>query len=435
MKSVLIDSAFSLAYRIMSAVFSYGMYMGIPLLFGITALGVFALYQALLAVMGVMLSLGLHLGLLKSIAKTGLTTSAKALYIRSLLLVTGLSLLAGLALLSFGHYGTELFPALEENTWVFGMLALTLPFQTILLINIEVLRALQIIKLSELLRNLLIYVLAVLLMLVGYFNSLSFHLIPVAGFSIGIILTSLLSLFLVLKRPAADTTDIPSTQIPGLRMGELLKNSLPMMGSALVQNWNSRVMTILLGILAQAEAVAVFGLAFKLSTIPDFFISAIKAPTTPLISKYFAQGNWKQLVALLQKSVLYSVLLIIPVAAILLYFASELLELSGSAFAQGSLALQLLVCAQVASASFGLTGAFLNMTRHQNVLLIAVSAGLIINVAMCWMLIPFLGVTGAAIGFLSSTLIWNGICTLYIYHSYGIKTFPAQLPSLKLLAP
>jgi len=71
----------------------------------------------------------------------------------------------------------------------------------------------------------------------------------------------------------------------------------------------------------------------------------------------------------------------------------------------------------------GPVGHFLNMTESQkayrNITLLIV----IIGIGLNYILIPRLGIEGAAISNLISLMIWNGICLTYIRKKYNTKTY------------
>lgn len=429
------QSAYALFFRVMSAGMSYGLYLAIPLFFGAEALGIFVLFQTLLGALGVVLTLGLNLGLLKYVARQEFHRAIGKLYIQSVALSLGLSLLVAAIVWYKASDIASWFAAFSGNEMPVRLLALILPLQSLLLINVEVIRGMHLIRVSELYRSLIAYLGALMVLLLAFAQDHWTNVTAVWAFLFGTALAATGStLFIVRKiREAALSKDQTATVSPSLKA--LLATSLPMLGSALVQNWNSRVMTLMLGVFASVETVGVFGLAFKLSTLPEFFISAVKAPTAPMISRYFKEQEWRSLRKLLQTSVRIIVLLMLPVGGLLFIFSKDLLALTGPDFISGVSALRILLISALISSFFGLTGAFLNMSDNQTVLFKSVLLGFLVNVLICWLIIPRYEANGVAFAFLVSTTLWNVLSSIFIYRQYAFATFPFPITVLKQLHP
>lgn len=432
-RTFLFQSAFALAYRVFSAGLSYGLFLAIPLLFGVEALGIFVLFQTLLGALGAFLTLGLNIALLRYVAQEDFNSQTAQLYHKSMALSIGFSLLVALLVFLFSTPLSQLFPAFSQYPFVMVLLAISLPFQSMLLINVEVIRGMHIIKVSEFFRNLLAYLVAILALAFGYFLNKEGVLIAVWAFTIGTVLAAVMSTLYVVYKTRGTKRSSEASSFGEVGIREMLRTSLPMMGSSLVQNWNSRIMTVMLGFLASVEVVGVFGLSYKLSTLPDFFTAAIKAPSAPLISRYFKNKDWGELQKLLQTSVRLIVLLIIPVGAVLFIFSDALLSFTDKSFTQGTSTLRILIVATVSSSFFGLTGAFLNMCNHQTLLFKVVLFAFLLNLSISWLMVPQYGADGAAMAFLISTITWNALSAFFIYRKYSFTTFPYPIKSLRTL--
>ena len=143
-------------------------------------------------------------------------------------------------------------------------------------------------------------------------------------------------------------------------------------------------MLMLLGSLSNAATTGVFSFAFKLSTLPDFVASSVKAPAAPLISQLFWQRKYTELGALLQRSVRLVALFSIPASLGLLLFAHPVMRFGGHEMVAGVATLQLLVLVQLVNSLSGLTGVFLNMTNHQLVLLQIMVPAVLLNLGAAY---------------------------------------------------
>jgi O-antigen/teichoic acid export membrane protein len=104
---------------------------------------------------------------------------------------------------------------------------------------------------------------------------------------------------------------------------------------------------------------------------------------------------------------LIGLVLVAPLAALCLIVPGFLLGLFGEEFVAGALTLQLLAAAQTVNVVFGPVGTALIMVgRERQVLAIEIVASSI-AVLLALVLIPQLGMVGAAIGFASATVLRN----------------------------
>ncbi len=411
----------SLAYRVAGAGFSYGLYLLIPLFFGLNELGIFGLFQAWVASLGVLVTMGLNVTLLKTVAREGSARKSMKHYKRALSLSLPFAYAVSGALCLAAPMIQSEFPEVVTSKLTVYALALVLPFQALLVINIEMIRGLMNIKASELFRNLISYAIATVVMLFAYFV---FQLPnpSVLGMTAGIVISAVASGICVLWFVQKDPTQFKA-QKAGEPAFAWLKNALPIMVASLLQTWNARLMVLMLGFMAPLEVVGIFSLAFKLSTIPDFIVSAVKAPAAPRISKLFWSQQWQNLDQMLQSSARLITNFTIPVSLVLIAFAEPILGLVGSEFSSGVNAFRILMLGQIIAALTGLTGTFMNMTNNHLYLLMAVSIGVALNAAFGWLLIPEYGMTGAAIGYLAGSVSLNVITALQVRRKYKLSTF------------
>lgn len=106
----------------------------------------------------------------------------------------------------------------------------------------------------------------------------------------------------------------------------------------------------------------------------------------------------------------------LPVALGLIVFGKPILAtVFGPEYAAGALALAILCVGQLLNAGFGSVGNILNMTGHERDTVLGVAIGAISNVALNLLLIPPLGIDGAAIAIAMSLLIWNSWLAIVVY--------------------
>ena len=114
----------------------------------------------------------------------------------------------------------------------------------------------------------------------------------------------------------------------------------------------------------------------------------------------------------------------IPVAALLATLGGYLLGLFGDQFQSGHTALAILSVGHLVNALSGPVGALLTMTGHQKDHLWIVGCAAALNVILNAVLIPLLGMTGAALGTAGTTILSNITLCLVVLKRVNIHTTP-----------
>jgi O-antigen/teichoic acid export membrane protein len=172
--------------------------------------------------------------------------------------------------------------------------------------------------------------------------------------------------------------------------------------------------TILIGIFMTNADVGVYRTAFQLTSIASFTTLALHTVLYPKISKWESQGNFGAIESALSRAFTYSLLLAIPVCIggwilgeRLLYF------LYGASFISGTSALFILLVVQVVNVFMYLGTMSLNsLNRPKGAFLVTAIAALV-NIILDIVLIPIIGITGAAVATLIAMTL-NAIIALFL---------------------
>ena len=103
-------------------------------------------------------------------------------------------------------------------------------------------------------------------------------------------------------------------------------------------------------------------------------------------------------------------------------FAEDLLRLFGSNYVEAATALRVLVVGQFINATAGSCGVILSMTGHQREVVNGVAGALVVNFALSILLIPGLGIIGAAIAAATGLAVWNAYLAYRAIRLVGINT-------------
>ncbi|MBG9566035.1 flippase [Brevibacillus agri] len=210
---------------------------------------------------------------------------------------------------------------------------------------------------------------------------------------------------------------------PAISFRALCTMALPMYLSAsmeLVMSWTD---TIMLGIFTDAETVGVYSVVIRLSMVTSFALISINTMLSPKFSEIYARGDLdglRKMIAFANRLIFFASA---PINLLVAIFAAPLLGLFGEEFAASSLVLVILCLGQFINFSSGSVIPLLTMTGHQKTARNILVFSALLNICGNGLLIPWLGITGAAIA-TAISLSCRDICASYwAYRYFGFRTW------------
>jgi O-antigen/teichoic acid export membrane protein len=161
------------------------------------------------------------------------------------------------------------------------------------------------------------------------------------------------------------------------------------------------------------EDVAVYFAATKTLALVAFIYFSIAATTAHRVAAYHAAGDRESLVAFLRQAIRWTFWPSLAATILLLAFGKPLLALFGPQFTDGYHLMFILAAGLVARAAIGPMERFLNVIGEQRLCALVYGGAFVINLALCFVLIPPLGAAGAAIA-ISSALIVESVALALI---------------------
>jgi O-antigen/teichoic acid export membrane protein len=185
-----------------------------------------------------------------------------------------------------------------------------------------------------------------------------------------------------------------------------LRPALPLAMVTAVQVGQQHAGVLVLGIMAQPQDVAVFQVVARASALVVIAMHGVNAWLMPQYAALYAGNDMAAIQRLATWSARLVVAVTLPVAAIAVFSGGALLGwFFGEAYAVGDTALAILIAAQLLGAALGSVVALLNMTGHaRETLRISLAAG-VSNIVLCVLLVPPLGVEGAALAAAASVVL------------------------------
>lgn len=209
-----------------------------------------------------------------------------------------------------------------------------------------------------------------------------------------------------------------------------LRAALPLMLLSGIHVVNGRLDIVMLGWLDGVEAAGIYDVATKGSDLVTFMLIAINQALAPAMAVLVATGKTERLQRLLTKASRFVLLAALPLAASLLLLGNLFLDLFGSGFEDGRGALTVLTLSQLFNATAGPVGLLLIMANREKSAAWGYAAAAGLNAALNLILIPRMGVTGAALATAASTVVWNLLFIAFVIRWIGVRptAFPGLLP-------
>ncbi len=188
-----------------------------------------------------------------------------------------------------------------------------------------------------------------------------------------------------------------------------------------------RLDKLLLGGLVTAAQVGLYGAASMISQQNALVIMAINKVFSPRVASLYHQQRLEELSYLFKLLNRWSMATTFPMVLVTALLSREILGLVGPAFELGWAVLVVMSLGQFTNASTGSAGTFLNMSGYQKVELVNLAATILVDIVLILLLVPTLGVMGAAIAFAVATTIINLARIIEVYWLTGAHPFDASL--------
>ena len=208
---------------------------------------------------------------------------------------------------------------------------------------------------------------------------------------------------------------------PGFATQSWLRSALPMMLISGVWAANNYVGTLVVGTLDGTRAAGIYSVVEKGAGLIVVFLVAANMPLAPAVARLHARGDRRGLEYATERIAQVTLLASAPVALAFALFPGIYLGIFGPSFLAGTTALTILALGQLVNAAAGPAGNVLMMTGHERAAVGGIALGLFANLVLGIILVPPLGITGGAIGFASSLVLWNSVLVVLARRRVGVN--------------
>jgi O-antigen/teichoic acid export membrane protein len=173
-------------------------------------------------------------------------------------------------------------------------------------------------------------------------------------------------------------------------------------GTVLFDNAN----LIIIAYFMPVSDVGIFGICWTFSFLALFVSTALCNTLYVKVSRWNAAGDRDTISTSLSRATTYAIIFALPILAGGIILGERLLYyLYGASFAVGATALVIIIAARVIQSLYQLYSNYLMATDHVQMAFYGVGTGITINIVLSIMLVPVLGLTGAALASLANMII------------------------------
>lgn len=180
------------------------------------------------------------------------------------------------------------------------------------------------------------------------------------------------------------------------RKKEWIKVSLTMFFMSAMSLVLHQTDIIMIGILLDTEQVGVYSVASRVSGLVAFGLVAVNAIAVPMIAELYSTGKHQQLQRMITLAARGIFIVTLVACVALVVIGDYVLGLFGEEFIIAYIPLLILMGGESVHALAGSVGFLMTMTGHQNQAAVIVGISALINITLNIMLIPRLGIIGAA---------------------------------------
>lgn len=184
-----------------------------------------------------------------------------------------------------------------------------------------------------------------------------------------------------------------------------------------------RVDLIMIGLFLDASDVGVYKIALVIAGLTGFMMASTNMIFPTFISELYATGKKEQLRAIYATVTKWVIVLAAPLVLSMLLYPKPILGFFGEEYVGGSSVLMILAAAFFIRVIVGSNGFMLSMTGRERVVLANNVAVAALNIGLNLLLIPRLGITGAAVATAISIASINLIKVLEVKVLMGIMPY------------
>lgn len=337
-----------------------------------------------------------------------------------LLQTSAMALLLGAVILVLEPIAIHWLIGTVPLQWAGAILAALILQRALIRIIAAILRSQMQQSMSQAVELLLLPVLTILIILGQKAGPQSVDAILHASLLAGVIVITV-GIGLLIRESTGGATGLKIPQ------SSLFLTALPMWGVAISQNLADWYGLVTLNQWAGAAETGIFRVSWQIATVLPIISLSLQSTFGAQIAAAAHNGEKAEMARLASTATKLSVLIFVPVAALIFVFAEDVLAVFGAEFVSGAATLRIIVIGQTVIASLGIVGLVLVMTGHARTnLMIGLSSTVITLLAT-----PFAaaeaGGLGVALVFSATYIVKIALFHLAVRRLEGFNAFTARV--------
>jgi len=262
-----------------------------------------------------------------------------------------------------------------------------------------------------------------LLVIISFLFLLNKELLTVTGLVISRVTAQVLTMIVATALFFLYSPSSVKNSIPRYEKQLWIRQALPFLLLGSIYIINNRMDVLMIGIFLNASDVGVYHISFQLAGFISFFLVATNPSLQPVLAQLYISGEMAAIQQMVFKVARNLLMISLVVSVVLLVFGKHILNIGfGPEFTAGYPPMAILAIGHLFSVGSGSVAQILNMTGHEKESLRAMIAGVLTNFILNLILIPTMGINGAAVATSISLVIWNSIMAVYVLRKLNIDS-------------
>lgn len=219
----------------------------------------------------------------------------------------------------------------------------------------------------------------------------------------------------------------PRAEVEPSMLADIHRTAVVLCGVAFLTMAVSQIDIVAVSIFKGSEQAGLYSAASRVAQAMNIALVAVNFALAPHIAQLFAKGETTKLQEEVTSATNWCLCLMGLACLILIPGATLVLHAFGPEFGAAAGALRVLMLGQLINAFCGPAGAILNMTGNQGQAIRALSVSAVIDLLLFTLLIPPLGLVGAATATAACTAVWNVGMAFYVRRDVGVWSLPGPL--------
>lgn len=184
---------------------------------------------------------------------------------------------------------------------------------------------------------------------------------------------------------------------------------------------NERVDLFVLGWLATPAELGIYSAAVRIASVAILALAGLGAAYMPRVAAAWARRDRLEVERLCREGALAGTALTVAMTLGAYISGGFVLSLFGQEFTAGATVLTILLAAQVAVGAMGMASGLAVISGNSHIALTGVALGLVVNAVIGVLLVPRLGMTGAAIGVVAGFALSQAVIGIWCSLRLGLR--------------